>query len=260
MRRLQLAALAAVLAMSGALAAQATLPITGSVQDDAENMHLVEVDFGAVAQSITLTLQIAATTGISGLDVGLFDLDELALAGTATGIDSDSNSGTGMITVSLTTPMYDGVRQFAVILETFSLDGPSGYSGNLETADLAAGSLIQTGFHVHVGRPGFFTFWGRAARFVQDLNSAATLSRTVQVDFGATAQAMTFWVQGAGFGGDGTVEVYEIPETGPAVLLGSVNGTGFWIAEDNHSLCFARLNEVDWIVTASGLPLRAAQK
>lgn len=230
--KLMLGALLLTVAFASALGAQDTLNITGTVQDDAENYHLIDINFGTTPQSIALSLAINATGGTSGLDVSLVDLDELALAGTVTSIDGGSDPGTGVINLSLTPPVYSGIHQFIVLVSTDDINGPSPYSGTLTSPDLNAGDMVQAALQVHVPRPGYFTLLGRSAVFGQDVNAAVTISRTVQIDFGAVPQAITFWIQGVGFA-DGEVEVYEIPETGTPALLGSVSGTGFWEAEDN---------------------------
>ena len=231
--KLMLGVMLAVL-FAASVGAQDTLNVSGTVQDNAENYHLIDIDFGTTPQSISLSLAINATGGTSGLDVSLVDLDELALNGTATSIDSADDPGTGVINVSLTTPTYSGVHQFIVLVSTDAANGPSPYSGTLTSPDLNAGDMVQTGFQVHVPGPGYFTLLGRSAVFGQDVNAAVTVSRTVQIDFGTTPQAITFWIQGVGFA-DGEVEVYEVPESGTPTLLGSVSGTGFWEVDDNFT-------------------------
>jgi hypothetical protein len=62
-------------------AAQATIPITGSVIGTGQRAHLVSVDFGGTAQSVQLDLAIQATSGTSGLNAAIFDLEELAANG-----------------------------------------------------------------------------------------------------------------------------------------------------------------------------------
>lgn len=220
---------------AGALSAQATISIGGTVNDNEQDLYLYDVDFGTPGQSITLTLTIAATGGSSGLDATLVDMDELAQNGSATGTASDFNAGTGTITVNMTTPTYSGVHQFAVMLVTDSSNGPSPYSGDLSTTSLNTGDITLAGFTTLPDTPGYEDLLGRGARYVIQNSATGTFTRDLQVDFGTVAQAITFFFQGFSLGGDGTMEVHEVLGGGTENLLQTVtlNSTTGWGEEYN---------------------------
>lgn len=230
-----LALLAFAALAAGALNAQATENLNGTVPDDADHVYLIEVDFGGAASSITLTLNISATSGTSGLDVALVDLDELAQNGSATGVQSDFDAGTGLITLTMVTPSYSGVRQFSVNIGTDSSNGSSPYTGTLATNDLPPGAIVEAGLRVWPYVSGYSVIFDRAARNVIENTAPGTFTRDVSLDFGAGTQAATFYVQSFSFFSDGTVQVFEIDTGGAEVLLGTLtlnSGTG-WEEEAN---------------------------
>jgi hypothetical protein len=116
--------IAGIAALACGLSAQA-YNFSGTVADDQARFILLDVDFGGTAQSIDITVTAQATGGASGLDVDLIDMDELALNGSAAAIESDFDAGTGTITLMMTTPMYSGVHQFVLDIETDGSNGPS---------------------------------------------------------------------------------------------------------------------------------------
>lgn len=230
-----IAALAACLC-AGALSAQATLNFTGTVSDLTENLYKFDVDFGSTPQSISLTLQIGATGGTSGLDVNLVDLDELAANGTTNAVLNDSDAGTGTMTLSMTTPTYSGVHQFAVQLHTNTGSGSSPFSGDLSAAALSTGAITQSGFRTIPFNPGYYDLLGRGARRLLQTTSTTTVTNNVQIDFGTGTQAITFWAQGLSFD-DGTVTVHEVDDMGGETLLATftLNSTNSWEDEGNFT-------------------------
>ena len=208
-------------AFAGALSAQATININDSVSDMNERLFKFDVDFGPTAQSVTVTLTIQATSGTSGLDVNLVDLDELAANGTTNAIANDFDSGTGSMTLNLTTPTYSGVHQFAVQLRTDSGVGTSPFNGDLGASALATGAITQTGSLTIPFGTGYFDLLDRGGRNVIQNTAAGTFTRDVQVDFGSVPQAITFWVQAIYFE-DGTLEIYEVPAAGGETLLNTL--------------------------------------
>ncbi|MCG3184378.1 MAG: hypothetical protein ICCCNLDF_02498 [Planctomycetes bacterium] len=230
MRFFSLAAVLSAVILCNSLSAQASINLSGTVPDDRSFMYLVEVDFGSTPQSVTLDVSIGATSGTSGIDISLIDLDELAANGTTNGVLSGSNAGTTPVVLNMTTPSYSGVHQFVVEVETDAANGPSPFTGTFACSTLTAGTIVLAGSAVWPFQDGYTVFFNRAARFVTTTNAAGTYTRDVVCDFGTMAQAATFWVQGLSFFADGTVEVYEVLSGGTENLLGTLNmnsGTGY---------------------------------
>ncbi|MDC1141554.1 hypothetical protein OAU50_00550 [Planctomycetota bacterium] len=117
--------------------AQDTITFNDSIGDVGEDIHLIEIDFGVAAISVTLQLDIAATSG-SGLDVRLQDLDGLL---DNSGTQEDSDSSATPMTLNLTTGSMSGVHQFFIWATASSFSGFSDYSATLSSAALPAGSI-----------------------------------------------------------------------------------------------------------------------
>ncbi len=220
------------LAFAGAAAAQ-TVNFSGTVQDDQARFYIFDVDFGAVAQSITLDVTAQASSGASGLDISFIDLDELALNGSANGVESDWDVGTGALNVSMTTPMYDGIRQFVLDVQTDSTNGPSPYTGSIT---VSAGTITQTGSTLQT-----VNFDGNARRLFDrgvqlygQTGAAAQINREFRVDFGAVDQSITFYAISLAFG-DSAISYYEVDANGDEQLLGTHSGTGLWQDEQNFT-------------------------
>ncbi|MHC4839362.1 MAG: hypothetical protein ACYTDT_00160 [Planctomycetota bacterium] len=119
------------------LAAQASLAINGQTNQYTEDIHLIEVDFGATPVAVTLQLDISATSG-PGVDVRLQDLDGLL---DNTGTQEDTDSGSGALSLGITTGTMSGVHQFFVWVTSRSFDDASNYSGTLSTSTLPPNSI-----------------------------------------------------------------------------------------------------------------------
>ncbi|MBX3459966.1 MAG: hypothetical protein KF696_08365 [Planctomycetes bacterium] len=218
------------------LPAQDQLAVSGTVADGFERAILVNVNFGGAPQSLTLTLNIAATSGSAGLDVELIDLDELAANGSTAATVEDSDPGTGNIMLTLPTGNYSGTRQFAILVYT-NTNGTSPFSGTLSEATLAPGSMTLAGQVTNnvSAVPARQTLFDRSARHVVEHPGARTTTSDVRVNFGGGTQAVTFWVSAITFAGDTTVQVYEIDSTGAEQLLGSTVASGLGSSEINVS-------------------------
>lgn len=229
-------AIIAVLAvcLCATLSAQATLNVSGTVSDGFERAILVDVDFGPTPQSLTLTLDIAATSGTAGLDVELIDLDELAANGSTNATVEGSDAGTANIMLSLPTGTYAGVRQFAILVYTDG-NGTSPFAGTLDESSLSPGTITLAGQVTNdvSNVPARQTLFDRSARHVVEHSAANTTTSDVRVDFGAGTQAITFWASAITFGGDTTVEVYEVDTGGTEQLLGSTTAVGIGSTETN---------------------------
>lgn len=216
------------------LSAQATLNVSGTVSDGFERAILVDVDFGLTPQALTLTLDIAATSGTAGLDVELIDLDELAANGSTNATVEGSDAGTAAIMLSLPTGTYAGVRQFAILVYTDG-NGTSPFSGTLAESSLSPGAITQAGAVTNnvSAVPAQQTLFDRSSRHVVEHTSARTTTSDVRVDFGSGTQSITFWVSAITFGGDTTVEAYEIDSGGTEQLLGSTTAVSLGSTETN---------------------------
>jgi hypothetical protein len=195
------------------------LNFTGSVSGNTEELYRFDVDFGGMAQSITLSLMIGATGGSSGLDVNLVDLDELAANGTTNAVLNDFDTGTGTMTLNMTTPSYAGVHQFAVQLHTDSGSGTSPFSGDLSSTALASGAITQSGHTSIPFATGYYDLLGRGGRQIYLNQGTGTYTRDMQVDFGTGTQSITFWAQGLSGNVDGSVSIYEVSGTGSESLI-----------------------------------------
>lgn len=217
-----------------ALAAQATLNISGDVPDDQEDFFLVSINFGSTPQSIALQLDISATSGTAGLEADLLDLEVVCTSGEAAGTVEDWDAGTGLITLNMTTGTYSGIVEFGITVVTDGT-GSSPYSGTLTAPSLSAGDLVLTSTQtLDYGNLEFYArIFDRGARQLREhAAGAATTTREIRVDFGAVPQSVQFWVQGIGFG-DGSIEVLEVGTGGATTLLDTLTGTGVWSDEGN---------------------------
>lgn len=220
--------------LAGVLSAQASANLNATVNDDEEDLYLFNVDFGAM-QTATIEVNIAATSGSSGISVNLVDLDELASNGTANAIATGANASATPVVVSLS-PTYAGVHQFAVQVITDSLNGPSPYTGTISASTLAAGGVTLAGATTLPAAAGYYDLLGRGAREVIQNAASGTFSRDTPVDFGSTPQAITFWVQGIAFVSDATVEVFEVTTGGTESLLGTLTLNATNNLEDEANL------------------------
>lgn len=211
-------ALVVILAIlfSGMLAAQDTENLAGNVGDSEQDYFLFNIDF-AGGQTINITLTIAATGGMSGLAADLIDLDEMCTNGSATGVESDFDAGTGTITLTMS-PNLAGMHEFVVAIETDSSNGPSPYSGTLS---IDAGTMTLTGSSTYGVVFGVQqTLMARAQRFVFNPGGAATTTQDFVINVGSTPRTVTFYIQAILVSGTGcTTTVYEIDGAGAEQLL-----------------------------------------
>ena len=232
--------LAMLLALAaGALSAQASLNVSGSVSDNDEFWYFLDIDFGGgLPTSATIDVSINATGGSSGLEAWIVDLDAAALYGYSSTSYSGSDPGMGTISLSRTSAAYSGVTQFALVVGTDSGDGTSPFAGTVSSVTLAAGAITVNNSapvpwvaneHRHVFNQ--FTRWELNDPW---LEGEITEQREITVDFGAVPQAVTFnvWTWDAGFG-DASLEVYEIDAGGTPQLLSTLGAGSFWYAGAN---------------------------
>ena len=205
--------------LAGALSAQGSVNLGGSVNEDEQDFFLLEVDFGSTAQTITITVSIAATGGAAGLDVTLVDLDELCANGSALGIDSDFDPGTGTITLTMT-PNRSGVSEFAVSVATDDA-GTSPYAGTF-SVDAGSATLSTSATYPFVLGVQQ-TFLARAQRFLLEAQAAINITQDFVIDVGATARTVQFYVESIAFG-SGSFLVYEIDANGTEQLLTTLVG------------------------------------
>lgn len=213
-----IAALLAVF-LAGVLGAQGSVNLTGSVGDTEDDFFLVAVDFGGVAQAIDITLTIGATGGTAGLSADLVDLTELCANGSATGVESDFDPGTGTM-VLMMSPTYTGVMEFAVALQTDGIGPASPYSG---TFAVSAGSVSILASAKYPITPGLVqTMVGRAVRFGFEPGGATTNARDFIIDAGPTPRTVTFFALSFIFAPSATFQIYEISEAGAEQLLATL--------------------------------------
>jgi hypothetical protein len=200
-----------------------------------EEAFLINVNFGGSAQSIDLTLNIAAVTGTSGLAVTFTDYDRLAASGTVDAEVAGTDPATGTISLTLTTPAYDGVHQFKVSVRPATPTGISPFAGTVSAA-LPAGS-ITLGGHVSAGTDTepIQMLFDREVRYAALTPTAFTpIVREFEVDFGATAHAETFFAEGGSLG-PGQVMVAELIPGGGENAFPALSGTVAWLNNANYT-------------------------
>ena len=220
-----------VVLCGSSLAAQASIPLSGTVSGTDQRAQIVSVDFGAAPQSLQLDVSIAATSGTSGLGCGLFDLEAVAATGTAGAVEFGDDTGTGTITYSLTTGTYSGVVEFMVVTATESGLGTSPYTGTLSCATLSTGD-ITAGSTQTIANPMNSTVNVLGRLRIGNRTLTGVHTEEFDVDFGSSAQSITFFMQGRG-DASGSIEIVELDSGGSPLTPFSVSGTGSWFNEGN---------------------------
>jgi len=226
-------ALVALCVLCGAaLHAQASVDFSGSVSGINERWILIEVDFGMLGASINLDVEAQAIGTSDGLDVELFDLDELAENGPSNASNSGDDPANGLITFSLATGAYSGVRQFMLIVETWNYVSTSNFEGSVSSMGVPADAIT-------VREQRTLTFPNSLSRnmmqrwrlYYREYNTASVYSNEFRVDFGDTPQSITFYISGLVF--DGTrIELFEIDEDGTPISRSFATGTFDAFIED----------------------------
>jgi hypothetical protein len=237
---------------AGALSAQATLQVTGTVRDDRRDFILVDIDFGSTPQSVTVSLSIAAAPGGSGLWVDLIDLDDLAATGDIDAADDGQHHDAGTIDLEVTTATYTGLRQVMIAIMADDFGSPSNYSGTLTVSDVAQGDVSMVGkVTQNLQTTGLRFVFDRYVMNLFMFGSSSDRDRNLRFDFGDTPQTMTFYVEAVA-SGPAEVNVYEIPESGSPILLGTMSGGPFVWADYDNFTTSARTGQVTIRVTTSG--------
>lgn len=194
---LRLMLIGLTLVCGGALAAQSSENLNGSVPGDRRLTYLYEVDFGGSTQSWTLNVSLN-TNAFTGLAINLIDVD--GLAGSAqtnpTSIDGAAITGGGTVAATLN-GSYSGVHCFAIEIETAQGTTASDYDGSI-TASVGTVSFIEQdqfvksaqGLKLAVGK---FAFWSGT------VPPGATRAYSLELDFGSSHTAF-FRLEGIGTG------------------------------------------------------------
>ena len=78
---------------AGAVSAQATFSVGGTVAANTQNFLVVDIDFASSAAPLAVTLSIAGNSSTDGLDVFLGDLDAIAATGFTGTADQGNDAG-----------------------------------------------------------------------------------------------------------------------------------------------------------------------
>ena len=215
---------------AGAVSAQATFNVGGTVAANTQDFLVVDIDFATSATPLAVTLSISGNSGTDGLDVFLGDLDAMAATGFTGTVDQGSDAGTGTINLSVTSASYTGVHQFAISINSDSGGGPVTYSGTLTVAALSSGAITQA--ETNSWSPNGLTEVNRLFSRAIQANWGVDSTGTPQpmeflVDFGSVAQSITFAVTGDG-NITGDLEVLEVLADGSTSSLGTLSGTSSW--------------------------------
>lgn len=218
-----------------ALAAQDSATLNGSVPSDRRLTFLYEIDFGSPAQAWALNVNL--TTGASdGLVVRLIDVGALA-SSTQTNPDAINTfvvTGAGTANASLN-GSYEGVRCFAVEIETAQGTTASDFSGSVTTSVATLALVAEDQFVLSAGGTkiavGKFAFWG------EDVPQNVTRASSIEIDFGPAQQTIFLRLEGIGTGldriefidttgGNGTVLATFTNPTAGAVTTVPLTHTG----------------------------------
>ena len=213
---LRLLVLLCLLALPAGLAAQGSHTINSTIISSGQaRLYRYFVDHGATAQSLDLTITLTAAL-TAGLKLTLFDIDEKSVMGSqdeATASQPTPNFPTNLV---LTSPSRSGVHPYLLIVQTLTA-GTSDYSG---TVGVTAGSITYGG--TTTGNrvvSGLFTPFGLYAAFNADIVTQSNFTTRLEVDYGATPQAVTFAFQGIG---SALTEIRIYDETGADIQLGTL--------------------------------------
>jgi len=222
---------------AGSAFAQATSPVNGTLAAGEERFHSFTIDFGSTPTSHVITLSVTSSSGTAGIEAFVGDLDELAANGFVTGGNNGSDPGTTTVNVTLTTPVYTGVHTFIVNISEYSVSGGMTYTGTISSGTLGT-TAITAGTTVlrapQAARPSVEILFGRVVLIESSLSSSGG-AFDVLVNFGGTAQAITFWSQ-ADADDTGTMQPQEILASGAASNLGAaVSWTGSGGGEANRT-------------------------
>ena len=215
---LRLTLLCLTLISGGALAAQSSETLNGSVPSDRRLTYLYEIDFGGSSQSWTLNVSLQ-TSASSGLAINLIDVDALAASAQSnpTSIDSTVLAGTGTASVTLN-GNYSGTHCFAVEIETAQGTTASDYDGTI-TASVGTVSFVEqdqfvisaSGLKLAVKK---FAFWSGS------VPPGQTKAYSLELDFG---NRQTAFLRLEGIGNN--IDKIEFLDTtgGTATILATFN-------------------------------------
>lgn len=192
---LRLILIGLTLVFGGALAAQSSETLNGSVPGDRRLTYLYEVDFGGSTQSWTLNVSLN-TNAFTGLAINLIDVD--GLAGSAqtnpTSIDSAVVTGSGTAAATLN-GSYSGVRCFAIEIETAQGTTASDYDGSI-TVSVGTVSFVELDQFVK-SAPGLKLAVGKFAFWSGSVSPSQTKAYSLELDFGSGGTSF-FRLEGIG--------------------------------------------------------------